>query len=185
MPVITAITSQKRRSGRFSIFLDNEFFLGVDEEVLHILKLKEGQNVTSSELKDWVSREEYHRAKQYIFGLLSRRLYTCHEIRTKLNRKEYEPEITEKLISDFITRKFLDDRTFAESWVENRLIHRPRGPVVLRQELRKKGIDREIIDEVLVKLQSTDEQVELAQKALAKKKNYQNEKESIKRRRKI
>ena len=112
-------------------------------------------------------------------------MYTCHEIRTKLNQKGYESEIIEKLISDFVSRKFLNDRQFAESWVENRLLHRPRGPVVLQQELRKKGIDREIINEVLQDIQSTYEQIELAKQALAKKKNYQNEKDSMKKRRKI
>ena len=58
MPVITAILPQKRRKGRFCIFIDNEFFLGLDEEVLYAAKLKEGQTVDPENLKELVIQEE-------------------------------------------------------------------------------------------------------------------------------
>ncbi|MGC8834640.1 MAG: hypothetical protein ACP5R4_11375, partial [Armatimonadota bacterium] len=42
---ITSIEPQKRRSGRCSVYVDNEFFLGVDSDVLVALGLAVGQKV--------------------------------------------------------------------------------------------------------------------------------------------
>ncbi len=185
MPVITSITPQKRRTRRYSIYVDNEFFLGLDEEVLYHARLKEGQEIDPKDLKELVVREDYSRARQYVLNLLSRRLYTCHEIRAKLTQKGYETFITEKLIADLESKKLLNDSEFAQSWIEDRIAHRPRGPVVLRQELLRKGIDRELITELLKSLQSTDDQMILAEKALLKKKMYSKERDPRVRKRKI
>lgn len=185
MPVITSITPQKRRSGRYSIFVDNEFFIGLDEEVLYFAKLKEGQEIDPKDLKELVTREEYSRARQYVLNLLSRRLYTCHEVRNKLTQRGYESFIIEKLIADLESKKLLNDTQFAQSWIEERIAHRPRGPAVLRQELSRKGIDRELITELLKSIQSTNDQIPLAEKTLLKKKLYAQEKDPRVRKRKI
>ena len=43
----------------------------------------------------------------------------------------------------------LDDEAFAQAWVESRDRARPRGERAIREELRVKGVDRAVIDEVL------------------------------------
>jgi regulatory protein len=43
----------------------------------------------------------------------------------------------------------LDDRTFGQTWVESRDRARPRGESAIRQELARKGLDRELIGEIL------------------------------------
>jgi regulatory protein len=43
----------------------------------------------------------------------------------------------------------LDDEAFARGWVESRDRARPRGERALRDELRLKGIERSLVDEVL------------------------------------
>jgi regulatory protein len=43
----------------------------------------------------------------------------------------------------------LDDAAFARLWVENRNACRPRGPQALRQELYRKGIERDVVDATL------------------------------------
>ena len=40
---------------------------------------------------------------------------------------------------------YVDDADFARYWVENREANRPRGRRLLEQELRHKGVDREIV----------------------------------------
>ena len=58
----------------------------------------------------------------------------------------------------------LNDRDFV--WIENRLRHRPRGARLLSQELRQKGVDREVIASVLeeTELNEYDAALELARK---------------------
>lgn len=43
----------------------------------------------------------------------------------------------------------LDDEAFARAWVESRDRARPRGERAIREELRLKGVDRGVVDEVL------------------------------------
>jgi regulatory protein len=43
----------------------------------------------------------------------------------------------------------LDDEAFARAWVESRDRARPRGERAIREELRQKGIEREVVDRIL------------------------------------
>lgn len=53
------------------------------------------------------------------------------------------------IISRLISKGYLDDRKFAEWYVENRFVKKGISQKRLAMELMKKGITREIIDEVL------------------------------------
>ncbi len=185
MPIITSIEPQKRRQKRFSIFIDEIFFLGVGENLLQQAHLTVGMEVDPQTLQALVEKEEYARAREYLLKLLSRRMYSCQEIRNKLHKREIPETLAEKLIVDFQKRKFLDDRQFALDYVENRLRMRPRGIQLLKIELKRKGIDPDLIQEAIQPYLGQAEQLELANQALTKKKNYAGEKDPQKRKRKM
>jgi regulatory protein len=71
------------------------------------------------------------------------------EVRTRLNRAGYRPDLVEGAITRLIELHMLDDEQFAKAWVESRDRAHPRGERALQRELRMKGIDREVIDETL------------------------------------
>ena len=48
-----------------------------------------------------------------------------------------------------IEQKYLDDESFARMWVDQRERFRPTSARALRFELRQKGVDRNVIDEVV------------------------------------
>jgi regulatory protein len=64
--------------------------------------------------------------------------------------------------------RYLDDKGFAEFWVESRVEHSPRGRRALMSELRAKGVDREVAGEVIDSLDLDEEAaaLELARKRL-------------------
>jgi regulatory protein len=68
---------------------------------------------------------------------------------------------------------FLDDRKFAVWWVEQRLAFRPKSKLSLKFELKGKGIDENLIKEVL--FETKVDEVKLA-KDLIEKKRYKWEK---------
>ncbi|MDI6784571.1 MAG: regulatory protein RecX [bacterium] len=185
MSVITSIVSQKKHRNRYSIFVDNQFYAGVDTAVVEQLNLKKGLEVDSAKLATILEQEEYQRAKQYLFRLLSRRLYSCAEVRKKLNARGYEPDLIEKVITEFINQEWLDDTQFATLWVESRIRFKPRGIALIRRELNQKGLEKEIINEVLAKYTDSKAEFDRAIAALKKKKNYTTEKDALKRKRKI
>ena len=67
------------------------------------------------------------------------------EVRTRLNRAGYRPDLVEGAIARLTELGMLDDEAFAKAWVESRDRARPRGERALQRELRLKGIDRDVI----------------------------------------
>jgi len=85
------------------------------------------------------------KAKNYAFLLLKFRLRSEREIRQRLEKKKFNPEIIEEALVFLKEKKFIDDNYFAKAWIESR-IKKPLGIRRLKTELRIKGIDKAIID---------------------------------------
>lgn len=94
--------------------------------------------------------KEAARAYNYACRLLARRDYTVHEIRTKLKLKKYSEEVAGKVTGKFIELGFLDDEAFIGKYVRTRALLRPRGEYLLKIELRKKGISKDLIESYFI-----------------------------------
>ena len=111
-----------------------------------------------------------------IMDFLSRREHSKKEIYHKLSYRVSSLELLEQEIEKLIQEGLLDNRRFAEQYVHNRE-NRGLGPIRIEKELRERGIERTIIEELL----SEKNWIELAKKALLKKtrKSLPREKEQI------
>lgn len=81
--------------------------------------------------------------------LLAHRARARRELERRLRRKEFPGGLVREVADELEARGYLDDRAFARSWIADRLRLRPRGRLALRAELRKKGVDRGVIDQAL------------------------------------
>ena len=68
------------------------------------------------------------------------------EVRSYLTRKGFAVNEVEDTIIKLKEARLVDDKMFAFLWKEDRDLVSPRGSYLLRQELKQKGIDPEIID---------------------------------------
>ena len=146
---ITDIQIQKKYPSRRSIFLDGEFFCGVGEELAVKFHLESGMEIDEDELKKLLYEEEFSKAKNYVYGILARRMYTRKEIRGKLVDREYVDEIVQDVIATMERYGYVNDETYAEEWIRSRMKSKPKGKIALRQELARKGIDKSIIENAL------------------------------------
>jgi regulatory protein len=80
---------------------------------------------------------------------LETRSRSIAEVRRRLTGAGYRADLVDGAISRLAELGVLDDEAFARGWVESRDRARPRGERALRDELRLKGIDRTVVDEVL------------------------------------
>jgi regulatory protein len=71
------------------------------------------------------------------------------EVRRHLGTAGYRVDLVESAVSRLLELGMLDDRAFGQTWVESRDRARPRGESAIRQELARKGLDRELIGELL------------------------------------
>ena len=82
----------------------------------------------------------------YALKLLSRRDYSVTKLREKLISRFGENESLQAIIERLVTRNFLNDRRFAETYAGRR---RNRGRMLLQMELTARGIAPELAEEVL------------------------------------
>jgi len=109
-------------------------------------------------------------AQDYALKLLGYRERSRQEIQVRMERKGFQREVIEKVLRYLEGQKYLDDRRFAELWTQGRLKKRyGKGRVIL--ELREKGVNQEIIDEVVKKTYSSVDEIGMALD-LVKRKGY-------------
>ena len=147
MAIITDLVTQKRDKDRVSVFLDGEFAFGLPASVA--AGLRTGQELAPEDIEDLKSKEQTEKAKQNAIKFVSFRPRSVYELQTHLNRKSYEEDVIDQVVDYLTTLGLLDDVAFANYWVEQRETFRPRSRFALSQELRQKGISREVIDSVL------------------------------------
>ena len=146
---ITAIAAQAQDSQRVNIFIDGQFVIGISLATLAQEGLFVGQKLDED---GWARLEvaaQSEAAMRAALRLLDSRPRSVAEVRHQLARKHYPAEIVAQAVARMQELGLLDDATFSNLWVESRQRARPRGPHALRDELRRKGVDRATIDATL------------------------------------
>ena len=90
----------------------------------------------------------YQKARNAALRLLSYRSRSEKEVQRRLQGR-FSEETVERTVSELRNQGLLDDEAFAKEWREKRETFRPRGPAVIKQELQRLGVDREVIRETL------------------------------------
>ena len=171
--IITQIAVQKKRKNRCSIFLDDEYAFGVDQEIVFQFGLKKGDVLTDQQIEEISINEEKKRAKDRALNFLSYRDRSEKEIRTKLKDVGYQEDIIDWVIGELQRLKFLDDQRFAQSYAQTQMITRPMGEYFLKRELKQKGLDADLIEQTVEKVYEEKDQLSIAlELAQQRKKRY-------------
>lgn len=170
---ITRIAPQ-RDAGRVSIFLDGRFTLGLGATIAEERGLRVGQLLGAADVAALREREELGRAVDKALAFLTSRPRSIREVRDRLKEKEIPPDTIDAVVARLEGWGYVGDEGFARYWVENRSANQPRGKRLLRQELWRKGVERETVEQVLDEL-TVDEAAAalgLARKRLGQLRGY-------------
>jgi regulatory protein len=140
---ITAIEPQERARDRVNVYLNGEFALGVNTDVVVALSLGVGQRITQERLTEVVKRESLAKAKDRAYLFLSYRARTEKEIRDRLQQAGYEDGVIDDVVVKLYELNYLNDTDFAEKFIESRQAERPTGRRAIAFELKRKGVDAE------------------------------------------
>ncbi len=89
------------------------------------------------------------------------------------NEKTIDDSLIDRVIVKLKEYKFIDDADFAKFWIEQRTKFKGKPIRVIEFELKQKGIDREIIDEILSRFdERKDLDLESAKKLAEKKLDF-------------
>jgi regulatory protein len=149
--VITAVEPQQRRAGRrWNVFVDGRYAFSVEAELAASLKV--GQPISSLRTADLLRDDEYRRCYEAAIRFLSVRPRSEREVRQRLDRHGFAPEMMDRAVERLRELDLVDDAAFASYWVEQRQTHRPRGSRLLKLELRQKGLATDVAVEALAEL---------------------------------
>ena len=90
-----------------------------------------------------LSREE--QARNLCLCLLTARARTRAELEGQLTKRGYPDGVSERVLDRLSQVGLIDDRDFAEQWVQSRRVNAGKGKRALAAELRTKGVDDDVI----------------------------------------
>lgn len=96
-------------------------------------------------------------ARKIALDQLAVRQRSAQELRLALGKRNVPTDIVDELLERFAEVGLVDDTAFASALAESRAKHSLRGKARIRQELRQKGVDRDVAEEALAELDPEDE----------------------------
>lgn len=173
---ITDISLQTRDKNRVNVSVDGKYRFSLDVFQVGELGLKVGCEYTEAELSALEDESQfgklYGRALDYCLirprSIKEMRDYIWRKTRPTKKRSAktggliekpgIKPELTERVLSRLIDKKYLDDEKFARFWLEHRFLQKGTSVRRLKLELAQKGIDRTTIDKLIAENIRSDEE---------------------------
>ena len=146
---ITALEPQVTNPERINVFVDGRFLLGVNASVVFQMGLEPEQELEPVQLEELQSEAGLQQAVDRAYNYLSYRPRSREEVRRYLRRKETPPEIIDAALARLDRLDLINDHSFTSFWVESREQFSPRGARALKNELRMKGVEREVVEEMI------------------------------------
>jgi len=145
---ITAIKQQVKNPQRVSVFVDEKysFSLSLDELITH--KIKNGAELDQADIKHLKKISDDGKLRARSLEWLLNRPHSIREFKDYLYRKKADPELSAALVQEFLGRNYLNEQKFAE-WLIELHQRRTKSNRAIRAELFKKGLGRELIDELM------------------------------------
>jgi regulatory protein len=155
--VITALQADPVDANKVHVFIDGKHAMVVALDVAANERLTVGQTCPPERLERLHEAQELNDIYQKALAFLSYRPRSAREVEQRLRRKGFTPEQVSGVMERLRSQHYIDDHEFARFWVSNRMTFNPRGPRLLRSELRQKGVPSEIVEEVMQEQVATQE----------------------------
>lgn len=147
---VSAIEPQERQAGkRSNVYLDGRYAFSLTTELAVMERLRVGEVLSAERYAELVVKDQQARALDAALHFLGPRPRSEREIRDRLARGEYDPQVIDRVVTRLRELRLVDDAAFAAYWVDQRATHRPRGSRLLKQELRQKGVAQDVVAEAL------------------------------------
>ncbi|MDP2719466.1 MAG: regulatory protein RecX [Dehalococcoidia bacterium] len=144
--IITGIEAQRGHRKRLNIFLDNKYAFSIDPLVAEKYSLHVGIELDPARLKILRDKDQEVRAYAAALLLLKFRKRGKRELEKRLGDRGFEEVVVSNVIHRLEVENLVDDVEFVKFWQENRQAFNPKGKRFLDMELKRAGIDSEIIE---------------------------------------
>lgn len=182
---VFAITNLKqgvKNPNRVNVFVNDKFAFSLDVAQVVDYKLKVGLEISEERLEELKKASEFGKLYQRALEWVLVRPRSKREVQDYLRKKLYKStkdhledssELLKQIIERLTMRGYIDDRKFAEFYVENRFVKKGVSKKRLKMELIKKGVGKDVLDEVL---DGRDDEEEIRKMIKRKRAKYDDEK---------
>jgi regulatory protein len=171
---ITDISIQLKNPDRVNVSVDGKYRFSLDIYQVSELGIKRGQEYSEDDITLFETESQfgklYGRALEYCLM----RPHSAREVRDYLWKKTrpsrirlkeggfmekpgVPKELTERVFDRLQDKGYIDDERFTRFWVENRNQRKGVSQRKLVQELRGKGVEQSVIDDVMTNSSRSDE----------------------------
>lgn len=183
---ITRLAIQNKASDRVSVFVEQQFLIGVPQSAVLDLHLEKGKIVDLELYQQLCDIDQQSKLEFYFLSLLARRLYTKSELRQKGIKKGFSKPLIQKILTKFSANGWVDDAAFAESFARDKFKINHWGPNKIRSALYTKNIEPAYIEKAISALLDEDFDENILEHLVVKKKAFfLREKNILRRKKKI
>lgn len=148
MGKITGLVRKKGREKKIRVFLDGQYSCTLLAETVLKEGLRTGQELVPGQLADLTSKDHFQSCFNAALRYLGYRPRSEAEIKERLRKRGYDSNCTETAVSRLKEQGLVDDIAFARFWKENRESFSPRSRRLTALELRRKGLNNDIITDI-------------------------------------
>ncbi|MEP7103215.1 MAG: RecX family transcriptional regulator [Candidatus Dojkabacteria bacterium] len=155
---ITSIEQAKKNINRVNLFLDGEFWVGLDKNDLLEFQLHKNKTISEEEKKEIEKTSQLGKIRTRILNYTMLRPHSKREILDHfILKKEIDRQEIQSVLDELEEKSLISDLEFAKWYMEGRLASGKHGVNKIRAELMKKGVSSKFIEIAIYEKTSTEE----------------------------
>ena len=170
MNIITKIEVGKSNKERVNIYIDEEYAFSISAELIYKENIKVKDKIDVDSLKKLADEDNYIKCKNTALKTIERTYKSEKELAQKLALKGYDDHIINRTINFMKEYNLLNDNNYATMYVKDK--SRNIGKKKIKYSLLQKGIDEEIIESELEKINNDEVKAIVYEMALKKYKVF-------------
>lgn len=150
------------------IDLSNGSSLSVLATIILLEGIRPGEELSEARIDELKEKSELLAAEKRGISLLARSQHSAHGLRLKLLRRGFSESVISLVLEGLEESGLLDDRAYCENWLYSRLERHPEGRSALIGGLRKRGIKRELAEDMVQEIVTPQVEEECARRVIEK-----------------
>lgn len=162
------ITKIEKKKRLYLLELDGQESLYITEDTIVRFMLSKDKEITDNELQEIRDFAQFSYGKNIALYFLSFKQRTKKEVLDYLKKYEIKEANAIKIIAALEEERWIDDKSYVETYVRQNELNGDKGPALIRQKLITKGISKSVIDSCLVEVDFSNLIEKVAEKLLRK-----------------
>ncbi|MBN1375211.1 MAG: RecX family transcriptional regulator [Dehalococcoidia bacterium] len=139
------------------LIFDDGSTLKTSREFVEKTGIFTGQEVDINVLEMQIAENSFEKCYEAALHFLEYRARSEGEVRDYLfKKKRVDSVFVERCLDKLKQVRLIDDASFAELWMQDRLTYKPRSRFMIKKELLQKGIDNELAGRVTEDIDDTE-----------------------------